>query len=333
MNPLISIVIVNFNGLRYLGPCLSSLGIQSYEPCEIILVDNGSLDGSAGYVRTHFPGVILVETGINRGFAGGTNAGIKEAHGEFILTLNNDTIADTKFLENIVKPMIADSRIGMCASKMLFPDGRINSTGICISRSGAAWDRGIFEADTGQYEDESEVFGPCAGAALYRRAMLDEIGLFDEDFFLYMEDVDLAFRARRAGWLCRYIPAAQVIHIHGGTSGINSEISVYYGNRNLLWYVIKNFPVRTLLICLPWIIGRNCGDIPFYIHQGRWRAIFRAKFDSVKGIRTMWRKRKIHEHDIPREEIEKWIHIWSKKHPPRQQSDTGTINPRNQPDR
>lgn len=317
MNPLISIVIVNFNGLRYLGPCLSSLGIQSYEPYEIVLVDNGSSDGSAGYVRTHFPGVILVETGTNRGFAGGTNAGIKEAHGDFILTLNNDTIADTKFLENLVKPMITGTRIGMCASKMLFPDGRINSTGICISRSGAAWDRGILEADVGQYEDEAEVFGPCAGAALYRRAMLDEIGLFDEDFFLYMEDVDLAFRARWAGWHCRYIPTARVIHIHGGTTGINSEISVYYGNRNLLWYVIKNFPGRTLLICLPWIVCRNCAEIPFYLFQGRGRAIVRAKFDSMKGIRKMWRKRKIHKQEISCEEIEKWISIWSKKHPPR----------------
>ena len=316
MNPLISIIIVNFNGLRYLGPCLSSLAAQSYGPYEIVLVDNGSSDESAGYVRTHFPGVILVETGTNRGFAGGTNAGIKESHGEFILTLNNDTIADTHFLENMVKPMMADSRIGMCASKMLFPDGRINSTGICISRSGAAWDRGIFEADTGQYEDKTEVFGPCAGAALYRRTMLDEIGLFDEDFFLFMEDVDLAFRARRAGWPCRYIPSARVIHIHSGTAGANSEIAVYYGNRNLLWYVIKNFPVRTLLISLPWIIGRNCGDIPFYIIRGRGRAIIRAKFDSVKGIPKMWRKRKNHLNETSRNQIEKWIHIWSKKHPP-----------------
>jgi len=317
MNPLISIIIVNFNGLRYLGPCLSSLEKQSYEPCEIILVDNGSSDGSAGYVRAHFPKVIVVETGTNRGFAGGTNAGIKEAHGDFILTLNNDTITDSHFLENIIKPMLADKRVGMCASKMRFPDGRINSTGICFSRSGAAWDRGILEADLGQYEDETEVFGPCAGAALYRRAMLDEIGLFDEDFFLYMEDVDLAFRARWAGWFCRYVPSAKVTHIHGGTTGINSELSVYYGNRNLLWYVIKNFPVRTLLTCLPWIVGRNCGDIPFYIYQGRWRAIVRAKFDGIKGIPRMWRKRKTRNQKISREEIERWICTWSKKHPPR----------------
>jgi GT2 family glycosyltransferase len=316
MRPLISIIIVNFDGLRYLDPCISALMTQSYESYEIIIVDNGSSDGSAGYVSSHFPDAILVGTGSNCGFAGGANTGIRKARGEFILTLNNDTIADTKFLENLIKPMMADSRVGMCASKMVFPDGRINSTGICISRSGAAWDRGIFEVDTGQYEDETEVFGPCGGAALYRRTMLDEIGLFDEDFFLYMEDVDLAFRARRAGWLCRYIPSARVIHIHGGTAGINSEISVYYGNRNLLWYVIKNFPFRTLLVSLPWIIGRNCADIPFYVLKGRGHAIIRAKFDSMKGYRKMWNKRKINTPETSRDQIEKWIHIWSKKHPP-----------------
>jgi GT2 family glycosyltransferase len=316
MKPLISIVIVNFNGLRYLEPCLSSLVRQSYHPFEIILVDNGSSDGSAGYVRAHFPRVILVETGSNCGFAGGTNAGIRTARGEFILTLNNDTIADMKFLENLIKPMTADSRIGMCASKMLFPDGRINSTGICISRSGAAWDRGIFETDTGQYEDEIEVFGPCAGAALYRRSMLDEVGLFDEDFFLYMEDVDLAFRARWAGWLCMYIPSARVIHIHSGTAGRNSEIAVYYGNRNLLWYIVKNYSARTLLLFLPWIVCRNCAEIPFYFLQGRGRAILRAKFDCMKGIPKMWKKRNTHLHKISGDQIEKWIHVWSTRHPP-----------------
>jgi GT2 family glycosyltransferase len=316
MQPLVSVVIVNFNGKRFLGPCLSALATQSYKPCEIILVDNGSSDDSAGYVRSYFPGVILVETGTNCGFAGGTNAGIKRARGEFILTLNNDTVADTNLMENLVKPMMADSRIGMCASKMLFSDGRLNSTGICISRSGAAWDRGIFEADTGQYDEETEVFGPCAGAALYRRTMLGEIGLFDEDFFLYMEDVDLAFRARLAGWECRYIPSARVTHYWGGTTGINSDLSVFYGNRNLVWNIIKNFPVQTLLISLPWIIGRNCAEIPFYILRGQGRAIFRAKFDCLKGIRKMWMKRKMRQQKTSRDQIEKWIYVWSKKHPP-----------------
>lgn len=308
--PLVSVIIVNFNGRKFLQDCLSSLLRQSYSPFEVILVDNASHDGSVEFVREHFPQVRILVEKVNLGFAGGSNAGIREAQGEFILTLNNDTITDPRFIENLVRPMTSDSHLGMCASKMLFPDGRINSTGICISRSGAAWDRGIFEQNSGQYDNEDEVFGPCAGAALYRRAMLDEIGLFDEDFFIYMEDVDLAFRARLAGWECRFIPAAKVIHIMGGSSGIHSDLSVFYGNRNLLWNAIKNFPMRTLLISLPWIIGRNCADIPYYFSKGKGLIILKAKISAIGGTIGMVRKRKVLTIKVPEEQIRKWIQVW-----------------------
>jgi GT2 family glycosyltransferase len=311
---LISIIIVNYNGLHFLEPCLSSLATQTYKNFEIIFVDNGSSDGSVGFVQEHYPRVRIVETGKNLGFAGGTNTGIRIAHGEFILTLNNGTKADPHFLEEIQKPFLQDAKTGMCGSKMLFPDGRINSTGICISRSGAAWDRGIYEPDTGQYENPEEIFGPCAGAALYRRSMLDEIGLFDEDFFIYMEDVDLAFRARFAGWECRYIPTARVTHLMGGTTGINSDLSVFYSNRNLIWNVIKNFPARTLFISLPWIIGRNCADIPYYIYKGKGRVILKAKASAFMGIIRMLKKRENSTRKVPEEQIRKWIHIWMDKH-------------------
>jgi GT2 family glycosyltransferase len=177
--------------LDFLESCISSLTEQTYKNFEIVFVDNGSSDGSVGFIQEHYPRVRIVETGKNLGFAGGINAGIRVARGEFILTLNNDTRADPHFLEEIRKPFLQDPKTGMCGSKMVFPDGRINSTGICISRSGAAWDRGIYEPDTEQYETSEMIFGPCAGAALYRRSLLDEVGLFDEDFFMYMEDVDL----------------------------------------------------------------------------------------------------------------------------------------------
>ena len=314
MDPFVSVIIVNYNGLRFLKPCLSSLAAQSFKNFEIIFVDNHSSDGSSGYIREQFPSVTLIETEKNLGFAGGTNTGIRASCGDYILTLNNDTITDPHLIDNLVRPMASDSRLGMCASKMLFPDGRINSTGICISRSGAAWDRGIFEQDSGQFDTEEEVFGPCAGAALYRRAMLDEIGLFDEDFFIYMEDVDLAFRARRAGWKCMYIPSARVTHFMGGSAGINSDISVFYGNRNLLWCMIKNFPVRTLLISLPWIIGRNCADIPYYMSKGKGKVIIRAKCDCLKGVLKMVKKREKHITRTSSEQIEKWISVWMNIH-------------------
>jgi GT2 family glycosyltransferase len=307
VNPLISIIIVNFNGLRFLEPCLSSICGQSYSYFEIVFVDNGSSDRSVDFVREHYPSAIIIETGKNLGFAGGTNAGIRRAAGEYLLTLNNDTVLDPRFLEDIIKPMHDDQHVGICGSKMLLPDGRINSTAICFSRSGAAWDRGMGEQDTGQYDCEEEVFGACAGAALYRRSMLDEIGLFDEDFFLFMEDVDLAFRARLAGWKCWYVPTAKVIHVRGGTAGTGSDLAVYYGSRNLLWYIVKNYPVKMLLFSAPWIFGRSCAEIPYYLLIGKGLAMIHAKADTIRGIHTMIKKRETIQRRIPVEEISQWI--------------------------
>ncbi len=307
VHPLISIIIVNFNGLRFLEPCLSSLADQTYAPFEVIVADNGSSDSSVDCIREHFPNVVVLELETNTGFAGGTNAGIRRAGGDFILTLNNDTVVDPRFLEEIIRPMLEDPQVGMCGSKMVLPDGRINSTAICFSRSGAAWDRGTGEDDTGQFDLPEEIFGPCAGAALYRRSMLDEIGLFDEDFFLFMEDVDLAFRARLAGWTCRYVPTASVVHVQGGSYRADADMPVYYGNRNLFWYIVKDFPAPMLLTSLPWIVGRNCADIPFYLMKGRGRAIFRAKADMCKGLFRMIRKRKTVRQKIPAKEIRRWI--------------------------
>jgi len=311
MTPLVSVVIVNFNGKKFLDDCLSSLSRQTYRDFEVILVDNGSSDGSAGYVRERYPSVILVGTGKNLGFAGGTNAGICAAQGAFIFTLNNDTITDPHLLEEIIKPMQGDLCVGMCGAKMLLPDGRIDSTAICLSRSGSAWDRGKGEPDRGQYDTAEEIFGPCAGAALYRRSMLDEIGLFDEDFFLYFEDVDLAFRGRLAGWKCWYVPSARVVHIYGGTAGIRSDIWSYYTNRNFVWYVVKNFPPRTLLLSSPWIIGRNCRAIPYILFHGRALTIIRAKISMIKGIPAMVRKRRDIQRRVPAGEIERWIMVWA----------------------
>ena len=309
--PLVSVVIVNYNGRNFLPDCLGALMKQTYSPFEVILVDNASRDGSVEFIRERFPLVKVSVQESNLGFAGGSNAGIREAHGEFILTLNNDTRVSPDFIEELVLPMERDPRVGMCGSKMVFPDGRINSTGICISRSGAAWDRGGGEPDRGQYDAAEEVFGPCAGAALYRRTMLDEIGLFDEDFFLFMEDVDLAFRARLSGWKCMYVATAGVVHIHGGTTGFKSDISVYYGNRNLVWYVIKNFPSRTLLLSSPWIIGRQCAVLPYYLIVGRGCSIIRATTAMITGLPAMIRKRQDIQHRVTAGEIEKWIMCWS----------------------
>jgi hypothetical protein len=309
-HPLISVVVVNYNGIQFLKNCFSSIYQQKFTPYEVILVDNASIDGSAEYVRKNFPDVKIVIQSSNSGFAGGANTGIREAKGEFILTLNNDTIAGPEFIEELFFPMISDPDVGMCASKMVLPDGRINSTGICISKSGEPWDRGGGQPDDGQYDSPEEVFGPCAGAALYRRSMLEEIGLFDEDFFLYFEDVDLAFRAQLSGWKCVYVPKACIVHVHGGTAGFKSDISIYYVNRNLVWYIVKNFPARTFFRYLPWIVLRNTADIFYYACNGMLFTIVRAKKDMLRGIPNMIKKRKQIKKTVSDASIENWILQW-----------------------
>ena len=306
---LISVIVLNYNGKGFLDGCLSSLASQTYSDFEVIVVDNGSRDGSPEYIEENYPWVRLAKNDENLGFAGGTNVGIRAAKGEFIITLNNDSRADSRFIEELIKPM-ADPEVGVCAAKMLFPDGRINSAGICISRSGAAWDRGMFEPDRGQYEFVEEVFGACAGAALYRREMLDEIGLFDEDFFLYLEDVDLAFRARLAGWKCLYVPGARVIHHHGGTAGVGSDLAVYYGNRNIVWYPIKDFPFRLLITSLPFIVARNLAVIPYYALRGQGGVILKSKLDALKGVVKMMEKRKDVVRRADYSQINRFVEIW-----------------------
>ncbi len=309
---LVSVVVVNYNGARYLNRCISAALAQDYRGVEVIVVDNASSDGSPDILQQDFPGVILIRNATNLGFAGGTNTGIRAAHGEYIFTLNNDAFPEPGCIRHLVSAMRKDLNIGMCASRILFMDGRINSAGICLSLSGAAWDRGMYEPDTGQYS-AGEVFGPCAGAALYRGSMLQDTGLFDEDFFLYMEDVDLAFRSRLAGWKCRYVPDAVACHVHGGSAGVGSDIAVYYGNRNIIWYPFKDFPLPLLVLALPWIIGRTLGVIVYYALLGKGRVIVRSKIDGIRGIRTMIRKRKENRKRVTvlylLREMETWANI------------------------
>lgn len=285
--------------------------VQTYPLFEIIFVDNMSSDGSVDYIKKSHPSVIIIENKVNLGFAKANNIGIQKAKGELIITLNNDTEAMPQWIEELVNVALSNEKAGICSSKMMLMSDHnlIDSTGLCISRSGACWDRGQYEIDTGKYESVEEVFGACAGAALYRKKMLDEIGLFDEDFFSYMEDVDIALRARLAGWKCLYAPKAVVYHYRGGTGGKVSDNTVYYGNRNIIWQPVKNFPAGLLILSLPWIIGRNIASVPFYILKGYGKAIIRSKIDAILGLRKMLNKRK--RTTVPEKEISRFIHTWA----------------------
>lgn len=243
--PLVSIVIPTWNGRHLLGPCLDSLGEQSYPTAEIIVVDGGSRDGTAEYLTSQFPGVQLRVLPQNLGFAGNVNAGLREARGEVLCLLNNDAVADTQWVEHLVGAMMSDERIGSCASRMVNRDGDlIDSAGDLLGRDGLAWQRGAGQPDRGQFDTPDDVFSACGGAAAYRREMLQDVGLLDMGYGSYLEDVDLGLRANLRDWRCRYVPAARVHHLGSATGG--GPLASFHVARNSIRLIARGFPTSTL---------------------------------------------------------------------------------------
>lgn len=250
MSPLISVIIVNFNGERYIGDCLASLDVQIFRDFEVIAVDNGSTDNSLDLMRKDFPGVKVIPLSENTGFAAGNNVGIAASSCPFIATLNNDTIVDRGWLQALYEAAETDRTIGMVASKILLgKEGReLDSAGMLLYPDGMTRQRGRGLPDDGRYDRVEEVLFPSACAALYRREMLEEVGYFDADFFSYCEDADLGLRARLAGWKAVLAPKAVVRHLYSGTGGKYSEFKAYHVERNHFWMLIKVLPLSYLLL-------------------------------------------------------------------------------------
>lgn len=289
----VSVIILTWNGRAFLKECLDSLAAQSFSDFETILVDNGSSDGSADYVRSTFPWVRLLELPENAGFAEGNNRGLALTQGAYIVTLNNDTKADPDFLAELVRVAEDDARIGMVAARMrnYYRPERIDAAGLKIGSNGLGYNIGIGEIDDGRY-DSVPLFGPCGGAALYRREMLDEIGFLDPDFFAYYEDFDLAWRARLAGWTCAAAPRAVVYHVHSATSGEWSPFKVYQTHRNKWYVIIKNWPLGLLLKRLPVILFFDAAALFLAVLKGRGGAALRARLDVVKNLGRLLAKRR-----------------------------------------
>lgn len=247
--PRVSVVIPNWNGAHWLEPCLDALEHQSFRDFEVVVVDNGSTDASLETLARRRDagslGLRVVELPQNVGFAAGINAGISSCTADYIAALNNDTVPCAGWLAALVDTLDADPAAGSAASAMLSlaePD-RIDTIG-----DGYRWDGRAYKIGNGgpaarMPETPFPVFGACAGAALYRRQMLDEIGLFDERYFAYMEDVDLALRARLAGWTCVCVPSAVVLHAGAGSSGgMASDFSVRLTTKNVYATILKSVP-------------------------------------------------------------------------------------------
>jgi GT2 family glycosyltransferase len=242
---LISIVIPNWNGARLLPTCLDSLNRQTYADFEVIVVDNASTDDSRELISRGYPAVRVVRLDSNRGFAGGVNAGIRAAIGQIIVLLNNDTEAEATWLQELVGALQADPHAGMAASKLRLFDERdkLHSAGDFYRVDGVPGNRGVWEIDRGQYDDPATappVFGACAGAAAYRRELLERIGDFDEDLVSYCEDVDMNWRAQLAGYGCVYAPRAIVYHHLSATGG--GPRASYFVGRNVILVLVKDYP-------------------------------------------------------------------------------------------
>lgn len=290
---LASIIIVNWNGRDHLVRCLDALERQTAHDFEVIVVDNASSDGSVEAIRSRFPAVRVIRNERNLGFAAGNNVGIRASTAPYVVTLNNDTVPSPEWLASLIEVAYSDRSVGMVASRMVFaarPDV-INSAGIALDMAGIAWDRlGGMPMPAG--DRQCEVFGPCAGAALYRRTMLDEIGLFDEDFFAYLEDVDLAWRARLAGWRCLYAPGAVVTHVHSATGVEGSPFKSFHLGRNKLWCIAKNYPSPQLFLWLPVIAGFDLAAVVYGVVARGDLAALRGRLAGLRGLRAQFRKRR-----------------------------------------
>lgn len=248
-----AIVIVNWNGKKFLETCLGSLKNQTYQDFKIILVDNGSDDGSINFMEERYPEVKLKKLSKNTGFAYANNVGIKEALNDerikFIITLNNDTKVDQDYLKFLIQAAKKNPQAGSFQPKVInfFDKNIIDGVGILIYKDCSAINRGQKEEDVGQYEEKEEIFGSSASAALYTKDALEKIKFsngdyFDNDYFAYYEDVDLAWRMRLAGFNSFYIPQAKVFHVHSATGKSYSSFKAFHIHRNQYYNIIKNFP-------------------------------------------------------------------------------------------
>jgi GT2 family glycosyltransferase len=292
--PRVTVVIPNWNGESLLQLCLTSLRDQYFTDFETLLVDSGSTDGSLDFVAEYFPEVKTIALGENRGFAGAVNAGIRESGTEFVALLNNDTEQDPGWLEALVRAADSHPEAGLFASKLVdFHDRRmLDGAGDAMRLSGLPYRLGHGERDGGRFDAPGYVFGACAAAAIYRRDMLDEVGLFDEDFVSYCEDGDLSFRAQLAGYRCFYVPGAVVYHMgSASTGGKRSPTATRLGTRNSFSLLVKNLPLSVVPHVLPFFVVGQIARLLTAAMTGSLRAHLEGLAGALRHLPLMLGKR------------------------------------------
>lgn len=284
-----SIIILNWNGLKYLKECLNSVYKQTFGDFEVILVDNYSKDSSVSFVRHNFPKTRIIKNKKNFGFAKGNNMGIKKSKGKYIVLLNNDTIVDKNWLKELVKTADERKEAGMISPKTYLKSGGIDTLGLKMTHWGLAF-------DIKEKKSIKHLLCPSGVSCLYKKSMLKDIEYkgqyFDEDLFCYSEDLDLGIRAVLKGWECAYSDKSTLFHVHGGSTKGDSKFSKYYGNRNNLWVVIKDYPALLLLRDFIFILLSQIGSILIYALRGNLLLILKSKLDVLRNLRKIMRNRK-----------------------------------------
>lgn len=310
--PRVSILIVNWNGISFLTTCLDSLGQQTFRDFEVIVVDNGSKDGSVDLLKGLYPWVILVELADNSGFSGGNNEGLKHASGEYIVVMNNDTEAEPDWLEKLVAVAAANPDAGQVACRICSMDDHdlIDSLGHGVCPDGMTRGRYRLHRWTqvqGQFKTVDEIFFGTACVSLYRRVAIDQVGFFDDDMFAFAEDSDLGLRLRWGGWRALIATDAVVYHKYSGTGGVFSPFKLYLVERNHYWVALKNFPLSMLLM-VPFhtfvrylvqakVIIAGVGSGVEFATSGTKgqiiKALLKGSWDALHGMPLMLSKRRI----------------------------------------
>jgi GT2 family glycosyltransferase len=285
MDPMISVIIPNRDGAEVIGACLDALARQQVPPAEIIVVDDASRDISPALVRRRSPEARLLELPRSRGYAGACVAGLGAARGQWIAVLNNDTVPEPGWIGALLAAA-SDDRIGAVASRVLAdgPGGTIDSTGLRIERNGMAFLRGHGESDRAAGPEIEKVFGAAGSAALYRRAMLEDIGFFEPDYFAYYEDVDLAYRARWAGYSCVLASAARVRHRHSYTTTRLQIPKRRLLQRNRLRTLIRNWPAAWLCQHFPRLAAYDLASVAVAAREGVAGQALRARLDLARHL-------------------------------------------------
>jgi len=302
-----SLIIVNYNGAQFIETCVKSFQKQETPPKEIIVVDNNSTDNSIK-VLTDLSGIKIIKNETNHGYAASLNQGIRNSNFQYIVLANPDIFVDKEWSEHIFEPFIKYKECGLSASKVLYWDepNLLNSTGMLFYKDLSAVNRGLNEIDNGQWDKEEELFGAYGALMVFRRKVVEDIGLFDEDYWLFREEDEFMWRMQMHGWKTRFAYKAKVFHKRSANTKLFSPLKLYYSERNRFWNVIKFMPLRCTITMLPYVIARYVANFALVFKKKDSKkavsltktsktllikTIVKAWISAISGLPKMYKKR------------------------------------------